>query len=142
MNHQVTNGRLIYSELDARRLREVADTAVFNGFRNKHLIRQLNREINNAEIRTPEEVPPNVVTMRSVVLVTDLSDGSHHQLSLQYPDEADAPNGHISVLTPTGLALIGAVEGQVVSYEAPSGTRQLRVDEILYQPEAQKDYTR
>jgi regulator of nucleoside diphosphate kinase len=45
-----------------------------------------------------------------------------------------------SILAPLGTALLGFRVGDVVDWQMPAGTRKLRIDEILYQPEASGDY--
>jgi regulator of nucleoside diphosphate kinase len=40
------------------------------------------------------------------------------------------------VLSPIGIALIGSKAGEVVECQAPLGMVRLRVEEVLFQPEA------
>ena len=49
---------------------------------------------------------------------------------LVYPDDA----GH-----QLGAALLGSRTGEVVSFDVPVGTHRLRIERILYQPEAAGD---
>lgn len=132
-----TNNKVgIYSELDIARLRQMSDTAAFAKSANTKLLRLLNHSLNTGETHPPGTISPDVVTMRSVVVVTDLTDDTQETIALHYPEEADLLEGKISILTPTGLALLGSRVGETVTYEAPGGTRRLRVDEMVYQPEA------
>jgi regulator of nucleoside diphosphate kinase len=39
-----------------------------------------------------------------------------------------------------GTALIGCKTGETIEVEVPSGQTRLRINEILYQPEAAGDY--
>jgi regulator of nucleoside diphosphate kinase len=43
-------------------------------------------------------------------------------------------------LAPLGLALLGTRVGQIVKFDAPAGQRRLKVERILYQPEASGDF--
>jgi regulator of nucleoside diphosphate kinase len=60
--------------------------------------------------------------------------------SLVFPNEADIDEGKISVLAPVGTAMIGYRVGDVIEWEVPSRLRRLKVEEIIYQPEASGDY--
>jgi len=48
--------------------------------------------------------------------------------------------GKISVLAPVGTAMIGYRAGDLIEWEVPSGLRRLKVEEIIYQPEASGNY--
>jgi regulator of nucleoside diphosphate kinase len=77
--------------------------------------------------------------MRSEVRVRDLADDEIETYTLVYPHEANINEGKLSVLAPLGTALLGARVGQIVEFDAPAGTRRLKVVRILYQPEAAGD---
>jgi regulator of nucleoside diphosphate kinase len=62
------------------------------------------------------------------------------EYTLVYPDEADIDDGKLSVLAPLGIALLGTRVGQTLEFQVPAGTRRLRVEKILYQPEAAGDF--
>ena len=47
---------------------------------------------------------------------------------------------HSFILAPLGTALLGYRIGDVVNWHMPGGTRQLRIDELIYQPEAAGDF--
>jgi regulator of nucleoside diphosphate kinase len=92
-----------------------------------------------AEIE-PEEVPPDLVTMNATVRVTDLDTSVAHTYTIVFPRDANDEEGKISVLVPLGTALLGYRRGDVVHWHVPRGVRQVRIDEIIYQPEAAGDY--
>ena len=104
-------------------------------------LRQL---LDNADLVDSAAVAPNVVTMRSRVRVSDPQGGQPRELTLVYPDEADAALGHVSVLSPVGTALLGLRSGEVARWLAPDGRQAgaLRVDAVAYQPEASGDVLR
>ena len=70
--------------------------------------------------------PAERVTMGSPVSYVEEPSGARRTLTLVYPEEADAGQGRISVLSPVGLALIGRPRGAVVAPILPNG-RQLRI---------------
>ncbi len=93
-------------------------------------------ELHRAEVVDQRAVPANVVTMNSEVVYEDCASGVQRRVTLVFPKDADAGRGHVSVLAPIGSALLGLRTGQTIEWQVPSGTKQLRVLEIRYQPEA------
>jgi len=96
----------------------------------------LERELERAVVVKPDEVPPSVVTMNSEVEVTDLANGERRSLTVVFPAQAGIEAGRVSVLAPLGTALLGSQQGAQVTWQTPRGTRQLRVERVVYQPEA------
>ena len=103
------------------------------------LLAGLKQELDRGRIMAAEEVPSGVVTMRSRVRVRDLRTDEAETYTLVYPEEADINAGRLSVLAPLGTALLGTRVGQVVKFDAPAGQRRLKVEQVLYQPEAAGD---
>ncbi|PTX20373.1 GreA/GreB family elongation factor [Pontibacter mucosus] len=104
-------------------------------------IGKLGDELKRA-VRVPsEEIPANVVTMNSRVLLQDLQGGRELEMTLVYPKDADINSRKISVFAPVGTAIIGCKEGDVVEWPVPSGTIKYKVVKVTFQPEATGDYT-
>jgi regulator of nucleoside diphosphate kinase len=94
-----------------------------------------------ARVVDPEKVPGNVVTMNSRVLYEDVSTLEKGTVTVVYPADADPSGGRISVLSPVGAALLGETEGGEVELPLPHGqTHRIRINNMLYQPEAQGDF--
>jgi regulator of nucleoside diphosphate kinase len=106
----------------------------------KEYVNKLEAELDRAEIVDPKHIPADVITMRSKVRLKDLVSGEANTYSLVFPKEADFSEGKISILAPIGTAILGYKLGDTIEWPVPSGLRRLRVDEILYQPEAAGDY--
>jgi regulator of nucleoside diphosphate kinase len=104
------------------------------------LLTALEAELDRGQVVDPGRVPKAVVTMHSRVRVRDLGDDGQETYTLVYPDDADINEGKLSVLAPLGTALLGARAGEVVEFDAPAGTRRLKVERVLYQPEAAGDF--
>lgn len=100
----------------------------------------LEQEIARAEVITSREATADLVTMNSRFRVTDLDSGQSMEYTLVFPHEANYKEGRISILAPLGTALLGFRVGDVVEWRMPAGTRRLRIDEILYQPESEGHY--
>jgi regulator of nucleoside diphosphate kinase len=99
-------------------------------------LRRLNVELERAQVVRSEEVPPDVVTLNSQVLVKDLEDGEESRWLLTFPTDANVFENKISVLSPVGTALIGARKGDEIEWHSEGGGGRLLVKDILYQPEA------
>lgn len=100
----------------------------------------LKAELDRGTVVAPDEVPNVVVTMHSQVRVRDFKSDESFIYTLVYPSEADMESGKLSVLAPLGTALLGTKVGSLIEFRAPVGVRRLRVEKILYQPEAAGDF--
>lgn len=95
------------------------------------------RELMRAKIVDDGEIAPDVVTMRSRVAFSEDDRDLCQIATLAYPGEQEFYDDAISVLSPTGAALIGLSEGQSIAYPAPDGGRRtISVIKVLSQPEA------
>ncbi|MCW5653889.1 GreA/GreB family elongation factor [Hydrogenophaga sp.] len=87
------------------------------------------------------EVPADVLTMYSQVIIEDLGTGQRRKLTLCYPADAEPHQGFISVLSPVGASLLGLRVGQVARWRTPHGDEcEARIVDLLFQPEASGDY--
>jgi regulator of nucleoside diphosphate kinase len=122
---------------DVERLRSLVpkpDTPAARGA--AHLARLATSVYDGAPV-APEEVPPDVVTMNSIVRIRNLDSGETSTYGLVFPSDADMKVRSISVLAPIGAALFGRTVGERFEVVVPSGqTRHFEVVEITYQPEA------
>jgi regulator of nucleoside diphosphate kinase len=97
-------------------------------------------DVNNAVVVSPEDIPSNVVTMNSTVRFIDLSSGEEKTCTIVFPADADIEKGRVSVFAPIGSALMGETVGNVVSCLTPRGEVNLKICEVVYQPEASGVY--
>ncbi len=102
----------------------------------------LGEELERGEIVESRVMPPNVITMNSRFRLKDVENGEIHTFTLVYPEEANVDEGKISVLAPVGTAMLGYRVGDTVEWQTPGGLRKLRIEELLYQPEAAGDFHR
>jgi len=102
--------------------------------------RRLGDKIARAPVIPASQVPPDLVTMNSLVVCEDEATGKQSELVLAYPRNADAWRGRVSILSPQCAALLGMKVGQSSSYALPDGgTARFRVVAIKYQPEKEGD---
>jgi regulator of nucleoside diphosphate kinase len=103
-------------------------------------LEELDEELDRAEIVKPEDIPTDVITMNSRFRLNNLDSGEEVVYTLVFPAKADSKNGKISILAPVGIAVLGYRVGDTVEWKVPAGLKRLRVEEIVYQPEAAGDY--
>ncbi|MGV8091952.1 MAG: GreA/GreB family elongation factor [Mangrovibacterium sp.] len=106
----------------------------------KHLS-VLGAEIKRAKRIDSRKILPDFVTMNSRIEVVDLDTDKTMTLQLVYPKDANYKQGRISVLSPLGSALLGYRVGSVISFDVPKGIKRMRISGIIYQPEANGDYS-
>ena len=129
--------RVIYiTESDMRRLRPLIE-----GVKNsRDDLRGLQAELEHARVVKPADVPPDVITMNSKARLRDLDTGEEMIFTLVFPGNADIEHDKISVVAPIGTAMLGHRVGDDFSWDVPAGSVRLRVEEVLYQPEAAGHY--
>lgn len=128
------------SSLDYSRLQDLVITAKQFATSNIELLDSLECELARANIVSPEEIPPYVVTMNTCVHLTDLLTGEDIKVLLVYPSEAKRQKGNLSILSGLGVAILGFSVGDTIEWNSPEGSRQLRIKSIDFQPEAVKRY--
>lgn len=133
----VTNPRVIYiTQQDMKRLRPLIE-----GVKNsRDDLRGLQAELEHARVVTPAEVPADVITMNSKARLRDLDTSEEMVFTLAFPGNASIEHDRISVLAPIGTAMLGHRVGDEFQWEVPAGAVRLRVEEVLYQPEAAGDF--
>lgn len=132
--------QLIINELDLERLESLLSQPQYEQLPTAEA---LSRELERAELVAPQDMPANVVTMNSRVRFRDLNDDSVHERTLVYPQRLDSAEDALSVMAPIGSALLGLSEGQEIDWQLPGGQRtRLRIEKVLYQPEAAGEYHR
>jgi len=132
--------KIFITKLDKERLEELIEVAEEFGDHNREDLEDLVGELSRAKVVSSKEVPPDVVTMNSKVVLRDVDTSEEMTYSLVFPKDADVDVGAISILAPVGTAILGYGEGDVIEWPVPSGIRRIRIEKILYQPEAAGDF--
>lgn len=128
-------GPIVITRLDQRRLLRLVDSLRAQPGHDANLD-VLELELDLATIVEPREVPPTVVTINTRVQLEDVDTGERLTVTVVMPRAAWPAKGRLSVLGPPGMALLGARVGQEVSWPEKKGMRRVRLERILYQPEA------
>jgi transcription elongation GreA/GreB family factor len=92
---------------------------------------ELRTELDRACVLPPHvRLPLHVVTMGSRATVEDLDTGSVVQVTLTWPDD-EPVDGSLSILDPLAIALIGARDGDRLSFEDGGATRRIRINHVV-----------
>ncbi|EOQ98536.1 transcription elongation factor GreA/GreB C-terminal domain protein [Leptospira wolbachii serovar Codice str. CDC] len=97
-------------------------------------------EIERAQKVDSHSIPPNFVTMNSVIELKNLNELEFQEFRLVFPEDANTEQNKISVLAPIGTAILGYKIGDVIQWKLPGGENQFQITSIKYQPEANGDY--
>ncbi len=129
--------RQIYiTSFDLQRLQDHLDNL---DLKTRKQFQSLDAELKAAHVVESKKVPANVVTMNSRLVYRDIEEDSSSEVTLVFPEEANLAQGKMSVFSPIGTALLGYAVGDEIEWTVPAGTRKLKIEELLYQPEAAGD---
>lgn len=129
---------IVITECDRRRLENVVATEIADSMQSSTYLQDLQKELLRASIVASDEVPTDVVTMNSSVRLHDIDTGEVETYTLVFPNQANIALGKLSILAPVGTAILGYRVGDVVQWRVPSGSRRLRIEDVLYQPEREE----
>lgn len=129
------NRTILMSDADHQRLEALIESARHDASLREDYLDALEAELKQARVVPQSDVPPEVITMNSIVRLRDLDTDEVEEYELVYPADADLAHNRISVLAPIGTAILGYRLGDVIEWPVPAGLRGLRVEEVLYQPE-------
>ncbi len=132
--------QIVITQHDSDRLRELI--AALDDLSGRRDLAALLAELDRATIVAPEDIPPDVVTMNSTVVLHEVERDQEKTVTLVFPADADIAAGAISVLAPVGTAILGFRKGDVIEWPVPAGLRRFRIEKVVYQPEAAGDMDR
>lgn len=120
------------TELDFNRLNKLATAGTTSHF---------DEVLYDAEVVPSKAIPADVVTMSTMFVVHDLKLQRQQTFVLCYPPDAEPATGHLSVLSPAGMALLGLPVGALATWTGPRGEENAaRIEGILFQPQASGDH--
>ena len=97
---------------------------------------RLRADLRRADVVASGEVPGDLITMNSRVVIRHAHSGKTGLVTLVYPEYEDADAGKVSVLSPMGQALLGARVGDEVVWLSHQGPEVATVESIPFQPES------
>lgn len=88
---------------------------------------QLRQRLSKLSSIDPSQIPSDRVGLGSKVVVEDQRNGSRETYHLVFGDALEFEEGHVTMASPIGRALLGKAIGEVVNLKLPTMTRQLKV---------------
>ena len=96
-------------------------------------IAELEAKLSNMQIIDPATLnAEGRVVFGATVNIEDLDSGDNKTYQIVGEDEADIKNGKISVSSPIARGLIGKSVGEVAEVNAPGGTKEYEILDVLY----------
>jgi regulator of nucleoside diphosphate kinase len=132
----IENVTITVTQLDYLRLTNLIQNLRDNRSVDPEYLKFLGMELKKASKIDSKSITPDFVTMNSVINVVFLDIAKTMDLRLVYPQNANFAKGLISVLSPLGCALLGYRAGDIVSFMAPKGEQKVKIEKVIYQPEA------
>jgi transcription elongation factor GreA len=99
---------------------------------------QLQKRLSDFSMIDMSRIPHDRVGLGSRVVVLDLKTSAEITYLLVTSEEADATRGKISTASPIGKSLLGKEVGDTVKMQAPGGTKELEILELLTIHELEK----
>jgi regulator of nucleoside diphosphate kinase len=127
--------KIILSSLDADRLAKLLESSPDQGFPGRE---DLEAELDRARIVAPDEVPPTVVTMNSTVRFSIQPSSKEFFLTLVYPKDPVAPSRYWRL----SACAAQLSQGRNRVAEPGGGVLQVRIEDVIYQPERAGDFRR
>lgn len=128
--------RIILNKLDFSRIHKCISDAKKTNSIGVNEAEILLNEMHSADVVEPVNIPGDVVTMNSIVKIRFLNSNKSIQIQIVYPDAANIKENKISIFSPVATALIGYRVSDEIDWIVPAGLTKIKIDEIVYQPEA------
>ena len=92
---------------------------------------QLQKRLSDFSMIDMTKIPHDRVGLGSRVVVLDVKSSAEVTYYLFTSEEADAGQGKVSTASPIGKSLLGKEVGDTVKMQAPGGTKELEILELL-----------
>ncbi len=91
---------------------------------------KLQAELIAATIYSEEELPSDVVCLKSEARIANVKTGKEFTFKLVMPEEANIKIQKVSVFAPIGIALFGYRTGDSINWEMPDGIQEFKILEV------------
>lgn len=91
---------------------------------------QLRQRLSKLSSIDPSQIPTDRVGLGSKVVVKDEKNGSRETYYLVFGDALEFEEGHVTMASPIGRALLGKAVGEVAYLKLPTIVRQLKVVDL------------
>jgi regulator of nucleoside diphosphate kinase len=126
---------ILLTKLDYTRIKKSIETALDQRTVTQKEADGLLHELNSAQLVESYEIPPDIVTMNSIVRLKFLKQNKEVEFQIVYPEDADSSSNKISIFSPIATALIGYKVGDEIEWFVPAGLTKMKIVKIIYQPE-------
>jgi len=133
---------IVVTDFDQTRLRNLLEGVRRWNARDRTHVDHLEAELDRADVVLPADVPFDLVTMNSEVAVRDIDSDEEMTFAVVFPSDADVNRKRISVLAPIGTAVLGYRVGDTIDWKVPGRIRRLKIERVLFQPEAAGQFDR
>jgi len=124
---------MIMSDSDHKILSVLCKSYRTRGLGNRAVINGLTKKLQKACIVSCEDVPTEVVTINSLIRVTELGSGYKFLCRVVLPWEANIESRRLSVLSGIGAALLGESVGQIVMCRGQTRLLLIVIEELIEQ---------
>jgi regulator of nucleoside diphosphate kinase len=133
------------SETAASRLISIADRVRLGRFldacearltRERSELAKFRARLESAVAVASDEMPEDVTTMHAQVRMRDLKSDRTFVCTVDLPPDREVSSSMRSALSWPAVALLGAREGEELQWRGRSDTRRVRLEKVLFQPEA------
>ncbi|CAN5675450.1 transcription elongation factor GreA [soil metagenome] len=91
---------------------------------------QLRQRLSKLSQIDVSQIPTDKVGLGSEVTVEDEKTGEQEKYSLVFGDAVEFQEGHVTMSSPIGLAVVGKALGDVAVLKLPAGVRRLKVVDL------------
>ena len=91
---------------------------------------QLHQRLSKLSQIDVSQIPTDKVGLGSRVVVQDLKSGDKETYHLVFGDAAEFEDGHVTMSSPIGRALVGRAVGEETILKLPAATRRLKIVEL------------
>lgn len=91
---------------------------------------KLQAELKAATIYPEDELPDDVVGLKSEARIANVKTGKEFTFKLVMPEEANIKVQKVSVFAPIGIALFGYRTGDSIIWEMPDGIQEFKILEV------------
>ena len=125
---------IFITDLDRQRLGTLLHTAHRHTTIQPNQLHILEGELEHAKCADPSDVPHDLVTMNSTVELHDMESEKIETYTLAYPEDAEARDDCVCVLTPLGTAILGRCAGEIIEVRTERDQR-MKIARVSFQPE-------
>ena len=128
---------VLLTDVDRQRLGTLLTRIDSQAVGSSRLRGKLERKLEDAGSVAVAYAPDTLVTMNSRVVVREMETGDKRTHTLVYPEDRDLADGSITVLQDLGCSLLGHRVGETVGVRDANQSKRYRIEELLFQPEAE-----